>query len=117
MDGNIALEYLQSMSEEERSICQLAWLISPDSARGYVDYEVDSVLFETDVGDVNKLRDHLIEYADASKLSDASADAFMFMDETVVSNYSDEFDDNFRINIREMLEEEAQAYIERRKKK
>lgn len=116
MDGNKVLEYLQGMSEEERSICQLDWLISPDSARELVSYEVYSVLLRMDMDDEEKLRDHLIEYADASKLAGASADAFMFMDETVVSNYSDEFDDNFRAHIREMLEEEAQDYVERRKK-
>ena len=117
MDGQEVFESLSKMTEEERSICQLDWLISQARAREYVAYEVDSVLFETDTDDVNKLRDHLIEYADASKLSDASADAFMFMDETVVSNYSDEFDDNFRLNLHELLKEEAQDYIERRKKK
>ena len=119
MGGNIVLEYLQGMSEEERSICQLDWLIYPDSAREYVSYEVDSVLLSVDSEDNNnnKLREHLLEYADASKLSDASADAFMFMDETVVSNYSDEFDDNFRLKLRELLKEEAQDYLERRKKK
>lgn len=117
MDGNKVLEYLQGMSEEERSICQLDWLISPDRAREYVSYEVDSVLFRTDTDDVNKLRDRLIEYADDIKLSLAATDAFVNMDETVVSNYSDEFDDNFRAHIREMLEEEALDYIERRKKK
>lgn len=117
MDGNKALEYLQSMSEEERSICQLDWLISPARAREYVDYEVDSVLFRSDMDDSEKLRNHLIEYADASKLSDASADAFMFMDEAVVSNYSDEFDNNFRLSLSVLLEEATQDYLERRKKK
>jgi hypothetical protein len=117
MDGNKALEYLQGMSEEERSICQLDWLITPNRAREYVSYEVDSVLFEIDMDDVNKLRNHLIEYVDDHKVSTATADAFVDMNETVVSNYSDEFDDNFRLNLHMMLKEEAQDYIERKKKK
>ena len=116
MNGNRALEYLQGMSEEERSICQLDWLITPTRAREYVSYEVDSVLLETDMEDVNNLRDHLIEYADYRKLSRAISDAFVNMDATVRSNYLVEFDNNFRLNLREMLKEEALDYIERRKK-
>jgi hypothetical protein len=105
MDGQEVFESLSKMTEEERKLCALDWLVDGARVRDLLEYVVDDMFWKSD--DPDKHKEELLAKLSNDRLALIVSAAFYSMDETVVSNYSDEFYDNLRAHIREILEEEA----------
>lgn len=103
MDGQEVFESLSKMTEEERKLCALDWLVDGARARELLEYVVDDMSCESD--DPDKYKEELLAKVSNDRLALIVSSAFYDMEETVLTNYMSEFYDSFRANAHEALEE------------
>lgn len=103
MDGQEVFESLSKMTEEERKLCALDWLVDGARVRDLLGYVVDDMASEYD--DPDKYKEELLAKLSNDRLALIVSAAFYGMEDTVVANYMSEFEEAFRINARGALED------------
>lgn len=103
MNGQTCLKELSKMSEDDRLLCQLEWVIEPSRVYELLEAAVDDVVIPEE-GTSPEIRAFVKNAVSKADLVEVLRASFSDMREAVLDNYFEEFEDTLRKKLRETIE-------------